>query len=224
MASIFVASLNVPAQTSQRLPDPYPEPPPAIPETPLYPSLHTNTPVPMMTYPNFPFPAGTHLYPSHEFVESYLVRYVHHYDLLPYIQFNHRVLSTSWLGNPERGTWNVTFLNHHNETHYNNFDHLIVASGNNQVPRVLTWPGQDKWLAGINSTNGYKREISHSAWYRDPMEYNNKSVLVVGNSASGRDLVDQLAPLALKARNASSPCWFNTYIFEGLQLNSNRSK
>ncbi|KAF8635656.1 hypothetical protein AX15_000287 [Amanita polypyramis BW_CC] len=180
------------------LPDPYPEPPPTVPGTALYPGLHTNTPVPLMTYPGFPFPAGTYLYPSHEFMESYLVRYAHHYDLSPYIRLNHQILSSSWSGNTERGVWNITFLNHQNETHHSNFDHLIIATGNNHFPRIQTWPGQDKWLAGANSTSDSKREITHSAWYRHPADYKNKSILVVGSSSSGQDLAAQIAPLASK--------------------------
>ncbi|KIL66087.1 hypothetical protein M378DRAFT_75661 [Amanita muscaria Koide BX008] len=173
------------------LPDPDPSPPPVLPETPLYPALHTNTPVPMMTYPNFPFPAGTHLYPSHHHVEAYHVRYAHHYNLLPYIRFNHRVLITSWIGAPDDGFWNITFSNHKNETHHQAFRYLVVASGNNHIPRIPTWPGQKEWL-----TSSTGREIVHSAWFRRPEKYSNKSVLIVGYSASGQDETALIAPLA----------------------------
>jgi hypothetical protein len=157
-------------------------------------------PVPMMSCPNFPYPSGTHLFPSHEYVESYLVNYAHHYDLLPYIQFNHQVLNASWLGTPEAGHWNITFLDHRNETQCNTFEHLIVATGNNHTPREPSWPGQKEWLAETAGGNSTRREIIHSAWYRHPEKYNDKSILIVGDSASGRDIAQQTAPLVSKVR------------------------
>ncbi|KAK2460844.1 hypothetical protein APHAL10511_007314 [Amanita phalloides] len=180
------------------LPDPHPEPPPTIPKAPLYPAMHTNIPVPSMTYPNFPYPVGTHLFPSHEHVESYLVSYAHHYGLLRYIRFNHRVLNASWSGTPEAGIWNITFLDCQNEIRSDVFEHLVDATGNNRTPQIPSWPGQDEWLADGASKHGRKREIIHSAWYRRPETYANKSILIVGDSASGRDVTTQTAPVVSK--------------------------
>ncbi|KAJ7686585.1 hypothetical protein B0H17DRAFT_1072034 [Mycena rosella] len=59
------------------LPDNHKPDPPSIPETPLYPLLHTNTPVPSMTYPGF------HIRPYHR-------RYADHFNITPWIQFNRR--------------------------------------------------------------------------------------------------------------------------------------
>ena len=199
----FFSQCSITDNFGERLPDPDPAPPPIIPRTPLYPGLHTNMPVPVMTYPNIPHPAGTHLYANHEHVESYLVSYAHRYDLLPYIQFNHKVLNASWLGTPTAGRWNVTFSDHRNETHYDTFEHLIVASGNDHIPRAPTWPGQDEWLAGGDGT---QREIIHSAWYRHPEKYTNKSILIVGSWASGRDVAAETASLVSKARSFSNLC------------------
>jgi cation diffusion facilitator CzcD-associated flavoprotein CzcO len=139
-------------------------------------------------------------------VESYLVSYAHRYDLLPYIRFNHKVLNASWLGTPEAGLWNVTFSDHRNETHYDTFEHLIVATGNNHFPREPSWPGQDEWLAKTAGGNGTQREIIHSAWYRHPEKYTNKSILIVGDSPSGRAVATETASLVSKARTFSSLC------------------
>ena len=164
--------------------------------------------VPQMTYPNIPYPAGTHLFASHEYVESYLVSYAHRHDLLPHIRFNHKVDNASWLGTPKGGLWNITFSDHQNETNYNTFEHLIVATGNNHIPREPSWPGQDEWLA----KNATQREIIHSAWYRHPEKYTNKSILIVENSASGRDVAAATVPLAFKMRK------FRAYACAGLIL------
>ncbi|PFH50860.1 hypothetical protein AMATHDRAFT_192475 [Amanita thiersii Skay4041] len=177
------------------LPEPSPKPPPEIPETPLYPLLHTNTPIPMMTYPGLPFPKGTHLFPSHEHVLAYITHYSDRFNLAPHIQFNQHVLSASWHGSSTQGNWNVTYSNQHNATQSRLFDHLIVASGSLHIPRIPHWRGEREWLAKNLSP---QRELMHSIWYRDPSKYRGKSVLIVGDSASGRDIASQLAPIVRK--------------------------
>ncbi|RDB28563.1 Senecionine N-oxygenase [Hypsizygus marmoreus] len=179
------------------LPDPSPAPPPEIPETPLYPLLRTNTPVPSMTYPGFLFPPGTPLYPSHEHIEAYHRRYASHYNLTSHIALNHTITETSWAGNADAGHWNVTYVDARGATRHENFNHLIVATGNNHFPRIPTWPGQTEWLANTPQ-NHPKREILHSAWYRGPKRYSGLRVLIVGGGSSGRDTAAQIKPLAAK--------------------------
>jgi cation diffusion facilitator CzcD-associated flavoprotein CzcO len=202
----FFSKRSITDNFGRRLPEPDPAPPPTIPRTPLYPGLHTNAAVPQMTYPNIPYPAGTHLFASHEPVQAYLVSYAHRYNLLPYIRFNHEVLNASWLGTPEAGLWKVTFSDDRNETHCDTFEHLIVATGNNRFPREPSWPGQDEWLAKTAGGNGTQRKIIHSAWYRHPEKYVNKSILIVGDSPSGRAVAIETASLVSKARTSSSLC------------------
>ncbi|KAF7985262.1 hypothetical protein HWV62_6391 [Athelia sp. TMB] len=73
------------------LPDPHPAAPPNLPETPLYPQLRTNTPVPAMTYPGFLFPPNTPLFPQHDRIKQYHEDYASHFNLFPHIRFNHSV-------------------------------------------------------------------------------------------------------------------------------------
>ncbi|KAI6010740.1 hypothetical protein F5J12DRAFT_821430 [Pisolithus orientalis] len=89
----------------------HPPPPPKLPETPLYPLLHTDTPVPIMTYPHFPFPPGTPLFPTHGYIERYHQDYATHYGLWPYIKLGryhepHMVIfpgQDTWLENNKGG-------------------------------------------------------------------------------------------------------------------------
>ncbi|KAH7926419.1 FAD/NAD(P)-binding domain-containing protein [Leucogyrophana mollusca] len=178
------------------LPDPNPARPPDLPETPLYPLLHTNTPVPTMTYPGFPFPPGTPMYPAHEYVESYHQDYAEHNKLVPYIRYNHTVLSSSWVGDSTMGHWQVVVQDHRGENLTKSFDHLVVANGHNHEPHIVTFPGQDDWLQN-SPKGGPPREILHSIWYREPERYINRTVVVVGSGASGRDAASQVC---MKAR------------------------
>lgn len=183
-----------------RLPDPEPATPPNLPETPLYPRLRTNTPVPAMTYPKFPFPPNTPLYPTHEHIERYHQDYADHFNMTPYIKFNHTVVSTNWVGNSTVGHWNVTIRDHKEHSQQRAIDHLVVASGHNHYPHAPQWPGQEEWLNN-SPIAGHEREILHSIWYRSPERYSNRSTIVVGSGASGRDAASQISEYARKVRS-----------------------
>ncbi|KAI6010755.1 hypothetical protein F5J12DRAFT_718454 [Pisolithus orientalis] len=178
------------------LPDPSPPPPPELPETPLYPLLHTNIPVPMMTYPGFPFPPGTPLFPLHEYIQRYHQDYATLHGLWPYIKFNHTVLSSSWVGTPRAGHWEIVIEDHNGDRVKRSFDHLVVGSGHNHEPHLVVFAGQETWLE--NAKGGPEREILHSIWYRDPSRYVNRTVVVVGGGASGLDMASQVSQYARK--------------------------
>ena len=148
-----------------------------------------------MTYPGFPFPPGTPLFPSHEYINKYHQDFALHYNLLPYIALNHTVLSASWVGTPEEGYWDVIVADQDGKETQRSFDHLVVASGHNHYPRVPIFPGQDEWL---RRGNGRPREILHSVFYREPQRYTDQTVVVVGSGASGRDAASQVVLYARK--------------------------
>ncbi|EIW79297.1 dimethylaniline monooxygenase [Coniophora puteana RWD-64-598 SS2] len=176
------------------LPDTRSYEPPELPETPLYPLLHTNTPVPSMTYPNFPFPPNTPVFPSHEHVEKYHHDYAQAMNLTNYILFNHTVLSTSWTGNSDSGKWDVLVRDNHDQEIRKSFDHLVIAAGHFHYPRVPHFAGQEEWLA--HSPEGVQRAMVHTLWYRHPESYTNNTVVVVGSGASARDSASQIGRVA----------------------------
>jgi cation diffusion facilitator CzcD-associated flavoprotein CzcO len=83
-------------------------------------------------------------------------------------------------------------------------DHLIVASGNNHIPHIVNWRGQEEW----SKTEDHERKILHSVYYREPQSFTGKSVLVVGSGGSGRDVVLQVRHYAKKVsqlKDSSEP-------------------
>lgn len=150
-----------------------------------------------MTYPKFPFTRGIHLYPPHKDIQAYHARFADHHKLTHLIRFKHKVLKTSWNGDANTGHWDVAYLDELERPRHGIFDHLVVATGNNHLPRIPSWPGQDVWLLnGLKSD--FKREILHSVWYRGPQRYAGLRVLIVGAGSSGRDIGSQIVPLAAK--------------------------
>jgi len=147
-----------------------------------------------MTYPGFPFPPSTALYPSHEHIEAYHLRYAQQHNILDSIKFQHRIHKASWRGTPEKGHWDLTISGEDGELQLQKFDHLVVATGNNHIPHIPVWKGQDEWLA--NKPVDKSRKIIHSVYYRVPETFANQTVLVVGNGPSGRDAAQQIVGVA----------------------------
>lgn len=154
------------------------EPPeqPSLPESPLYDSLHTNTPLPTMTLPHLPFPPGTDMFPSHEGVLAYHHQAFDHFKLKQYFRFKHAVAAADW--NEKAQQWQLELDTPEGKT-VRQFDHLIVAVGRYRYPHWVKWDGQDEWLKGGD------RKIAHSLWFRDPEAYAGRDVIVVGFGASG---------------------------------------
>lgn len=153
-----------------------------------------------MAYPGFPFPPGTPLYPSHEHVEAYHLNYAKHYQLLQLIKFNHQIVKAEWNGSEKSGAWDlkITTTDDRGETYNKRADHLIVATGNNHIPFIPSWRGQDQWLS--DPLANHPRKIVHSVYYREPAEFKNQSVLVIGNGGSGRDAAIQVVGFAKQVR------------------------
>ena len=175
-----------------------------------------------MTYPGFPFPPHTSLYPSYHHVEAYLHSFASHFDLHPYIRLNHSLESAYWVGNASNGFWELSISTNgspvetippnrtstrntprHRSRIAKHFDHLVVANGHNRYPKFPSWATDEaanEWLR-----NGKDRSIVHSVYFRGPEEYAGKVILVVGSAGSGRDIASQSSGHAKKVWPLPSP-------------------
>ncbi|KAI0761998.1 FAD/NAD-P-binding domain-containing protein [Trametes elegans] len=185
---------------------------PALPESPVYPLLRTNTPHPTMTYPNFTYPPLTPLFPSHEYVQQYHADYAKSHGLLQHVRLFHKVAAANWDGDGESGKWNLE-VHHLNpdaprgeplRVFERSFDHLIVANGHNHYPNIPQWDGTEGWLANT-SAGTPKREIIHSIYYRHPERYTGRTVVIVGAGASGRDAALQVGKVARVTYQSLTP-------------------
>jgi hypothetical protein len=158
--------------SSDRLPSPPTGNPPA---TPLYDSLTTNIPHPVMAYGSFPFPAETPLYPSAMVVLSYLNAYADQFDLRRFIRLNTGVEAMFW--DAEQHSWNVTL----STGDCIDFDAVIVANGHYSRPRYPRTLGLFRWIeAG---------KAMHSIYYRNPDQLaDHDKIIVVGGGPSARDV------------------------------------
>ena len=153
------------------------------PETPLYDSLHTNLPHPIMAYRDFLFPPETPLYPPASTVLAYLQSYASANNLYPHIRLNATVESAV----RAEGKWHVTFTSTSGSSTLKDIDSLIVANGRYWKPYIPSVPGLGSWERGA--------QYSHSIHYRSPstpVDLKGKTVLVVGGGASAVDIAPDL--------------------------------
>ena len=138
-----------------------------------------------VTFPNFPFPPDTPLFPSHTHVRSYLSRAVSHFELAPFLHLDTSVARASW--DAQRSERDVQVEVQGKATR-RAYDSLVFAMGRYHHPAVPTWSGQQDWP---EADRGGTRSIQHSLWYRGPEAYRDAVVVVVGFGARGRDAAPQ---------------------------------
>lgn len=154
--------------------------------SPVYKSLHINSEAAVTAYEDFPFPAGTSLFPSHVEVRSYLEEYARTFGVTENIRFASRVAS---LEPAEDGCWRVVLADGTAEV----FDAVVAGPGHQAVPNHP--PFRDDFAG----------EYLHVHHYRVPDVFAGRRVLVVGmgNSAmdASADLAGVAARVALVARS-----------------------
>lgn len=69
------------------------------------------------------------------------------------------------------------------------YERAILASGRCARPALPTVPGLWNWKGEV---------LLHSSWYRTPLAFRGKNVLVVGNASSGMDIARELNGFAVR--------------------------
>ncbi|KAJ5772275.1 hypothetical protein N7520_002804 [Penicillium odoratum] len=157
--------------------------------SPVYDALETNIPHSMMQFCDFPFPAGTALFPLHVVVKEYLHRYAE--KLRGIIKLRSLVLDVSVSMKHPRTKWTVTWRDLQHEKVLNaRFDAVVVANGHHNDPKVPNIPGLADW------DEKFPGSIIHSSIYRRADPFTNKKVIVVGHSASGIDIASQISQVS----------------------------
>ncbi|EPS34525.1 hypothetical protein PDE_09489 [Penicillium oxalicum 114-2] len=156
----------------------------AIFVSPLYERLETNIPKDLMCFSGRPFPADAQLFPKHQTVQEYLEDYAE--EVKSYIRFETQVVNLQ-LSDPTLSTWELTTTNLADGVNTTQiYDAVVVASGHFNVPFLPDVTGIRDW------DRAYPGVISHSKFYDRPEHFAGKKVVVVGNSASGLDIGNQI--------------------------------
>lgn len=151
----------------------------------MYRNLHTNLPLNIMEFPDFPVKGDDRHFVSHVRVLKYLQDYASHFDLYPVINFYHQVIQVT----KSQNKWTVTVNNlvkQEKITEY--FDAVVVATGRYSKPKVPRVKGLDIWQG----------KVSHTHDYRKPDEFSNQGVFVLGGGPSAVDIANEISTRARK--------------------------
>lgn len=169
--------------------------------SPMYENLETNIPRGLMGFKDLDWPQDCQLFPKHETVLAYIEEFGR--DVQDLVQYETQVINARPISDAPNSQWSIRNRNlRSNQETEERFDALIVANGHFIVPYVPEVPGLKEW------DSQYPGTIGHSKYYRRPQDFQAKKVIVVGNSASGADISNQIAkccqnPLIWSTRSTS---------------------
>ncbi|KAH8891563.1 FAD/NAD(P)-binding domain-containing protein [Thozetella sp. PMI_491] len=161
------------------------------------------------TYPGVRCDVPSHVYQStfspsldwtehyargHE-IKAYWGKVAKKYNADKYIRCNHEVLSAQW--SEEKGKWLVS-VRHDTEMTVDEVDFVIMATGIFSHPTLPDYPG----------FADYSGSVIHSSRWDPSFEPAGKNVAVIGNGASGMQVVPELQKIVKRIDHyARSPTW-----------------
>ncbi len=152
----------------------------------MYENLETNIPHFLMQFSDQPSLTENQLFPSRDATLQYLKAYGD--DVRHLLKFQTQLIEVLPVTNDGNDSWQVRYRSLNSRMiHEATYDAVVVASGHYSVPYLPDIQGISKWNAA------YPGSISHSKYYQKPLDFANKKVLVVGNSASGQDVSAHIA-------------------------------
>ena len=171
----------------------------------MYDRLETNIPHSLMRYSDAPSLQDHQLFPAREIVVQYLEEYAK--DVQDMVHFQTQVVDIHLKHGTPQDVWTLeTKTLTSNEVSREEYDAVVVANGHYTVPKLPDIQGIQEW------DKANPGAIAHSKFYRTPAQYANKKVLVVGNSASGVDIANQIGTVArhpvLNSTRSKSPLSF----------------
>ncbi|XP_014460665.1 flavin-containing monooxygenase 5 isoform X3 [Alligator mississippiensis] len=154
----------------------------------IYKSVIINTSKEMMCFSDFPIPDDFPNYMHNSKIMEYFRTYAKHFDLLNYVRFKTSVCHVT--RRPDfstTGQWDVvTETDGKQESSI--FDGILVCSGHHTYAHLPlhTFPGIEK----------FRGRYLHSREYKNPQEFSDKRVIVIGIGNSGGDLAVEISHTA----------------------------
>lgn len=153
----------------------------------MYNHLETNLIDRMMEYKDVPFEPRSLAFISRSEVHDYLLKYA---DTIPE-GVNYRLKTNVLEVSKSKGIWSIQSESVEGEAQpEEHYDAIIVANGHTELPFIPNTPGLSEWNRQAPGT------ITHARYYKDATEFRDKTVLIIGNYASGVDLATQIGTTA----------------------------
>lgn len=143
---------------------------------------------------------------GHE-IKKYWQDFAKKYDLYSKVRLSTSVTSSNW--DPQRANWRLDLKDKHGNQSSEHFDFVVHAIGRFNNWRLPKYPGMDT----------YKGHLVHASNWDPSFDSKNKRVAVIGNGASGVQIVPALRRIATHIDHyARNPTWvaaaFTPYLQE----------
>lgn len=145
-----------------------------------YPGCGVDTPSLTYTFARRPNDWSKY-FPLRDEIEEYLLGTARHFGLYANTRFNTRVETARW--NEQMGKWDVSIIASTGERETHSADYLFSAVGILNVPKY-------PMIDGLSSFAG---EVYHTSRWPEDAEIADKRVAIIGNGASGMQVVPAIA-------------------------------
>jgi dimethylaniline monooxygenase (N-oxide forming) len=164
-------------------------------------SLKTNNSFYTFQFSDFPVKSTSNSqFLTNKQVYNYLKDYAIYFNIYDKICLNCLVVNVEKIENK----WEVIYFNTKSNTYFEEvFDYIIIATG------IYNYPNLDNYYKYINNKSNDKIKFIHSSEYKNPQEFENKNIIVVGASFSGTQIAVELSKSAKSVVNVlRKPYWF----------------
>ncbi|MCB1384738.1 MAG: NAD(P)/FAD-dependent oxidoreductase [Nitratireductor sp.] len=176
-----------------------------------YPDVQTQSPKDLYCYTDHPMPEDYPEWPKGPQVHAYLHSYAAKHKLHRLFQLNTNVRSMERRADGKPG-WTLSLeAGSHNWTE--DFDFVVIGSGQFSDKNIITHPGQDAFEAAGG-------QVMHSCEYTDPSIVKDKRVVVLGGSKSATDIAVNAANNGARSVHwvYLEPVWRIPYFVGGINF------
>ena len=150
----------------------------------VYRSTIINTSKEMMCFSDFPIPRDFPPFMHHKRIMEYFHMYAKHFDLYKYVRLQHKVVELKQAADfEETGAWEIAYQDlqggQPDLVKKEVFGAVMLCIGHHSAPTWPSFPGMEKFQG--------KQMHSHS--YKDFREFEDKTVLIVGEFSYWKEIV-----------------------------------
>ncbi|EXJ70203.1 uncharacterized protein A1O5_06271 [Cladophialophora psammophila CBS 110553] len=164
-----------------------------------YPGVACDIPAPMYTYSFDPNPNWSHYFAYGSEIQEYFEDFVRRYGIEKYMKLSTKVVEINWDAN--QGIWNIVVEDQITKEIRHDWAHVFV----NGTGLLNTW----KWPE-IDGLFNFKGDLMHSAKWNHDVNFDNKTIGVIGTGSTSVQIIPQLQKVARKVKVfMRSPTWIS---------------
>ncbi|PGH26433.1 hypothetical protein AJ80_01931 [Polytolypa hystricis UAMH7299] len=164
-----------------------------------YPGIACDIPAHDYNFTFDPKPDWTQFFAAGKEIQGYFEGFAERHGCKEYMKLNEKVVEGKW--DEENGIWNITLENQVTKGRWMDWAHIFI----NGTGILNTWKWPD--IENLHSFNG---PVMHSANWDHSVDFNNKTVAVIGTGSTSVQIVPQLQKVSKQVQvYMRSPTWIS---------------